>query len=86
MSVTAVEQFSTNNRLQLNPGKCKELLIDFKRPKHQFDAITVRSKELELVNHATVLGVTVSGTLQWNYHISYVIKKANKRMFFLILI
>ena len=32
--VTSVEQWSTQNRLQLNPDKCKELLIDFKRPKH----------------------------------------------------
>ena len=81
-AVTAVEQWSTNSRLQLSPDKCKELLVDFKRPKHQFDEITVNSKELELVNHAkVVLGVTISSTLQWNCHISDVIKKANMQCF-----
>lgn len=59
-AVTAVEQWSSQKRLQLNPDKCKELLIDCKRPKYQFDAITVNSMELELVNHAKVLGVTIS--------------------------
>ena len=65
---------------------CKELLIDFKRPTYQFDAFTVNSKELELVNHTKVLGITIPSTLQWNCHISGVIKKANKQLFFLILL
>ena len=30
VTVTAVEQWSITNKLQLNPDKCKELLIDFK--------------------------------------------------------
>ena len=50
VAVTAVEQWSIIDKLQLNPDKCKELLIDFKRTQHQFDAITVNSKELERVN------------------------------------
>ena len=66
-----------------HPDKCKELLIDFKRTQHQFDVITVNSKELERVNSVKLLGVTIASTLQWNCHISDVLKKANKRMFFL---
>ena len=42
--------------------------------------------ELERVNSVKVLDVTIAGTLQWNCHISDVLKKANKRMFFLILL
>ena len=83
VAVTAVEQWSITNKPQLNPDKCKELLIDFKRTQHQFDVITVNSKELERVNSVKLLGVTIASTLQWNCHISDVLKKANKRMFFL---
>ena len=43
-----------------HPDKCKELLIDFKRTQHQFDAITVNSKELERVSSVKVLGVTIA--------------------------
>ena len=33
-----------------------------------------------------MLGVTIASTLQWNCHISNLLKKANKQMFFLILL
>jgi hypothetical protein len=54
--------------------------------KQQFDAITINSKELELVSSAKVLGVIISSSLQWVDHVNEVIKKANKRLYFLILL
>ena len=39
VAVTAVEQWSITNKLQLNSDKCKELLISFKRKQHQFDTV-----------------------------------------------
>ncbi len=77
--VTDVKQWSNVNKLQLNADKCKEMVIDFKRQKQQFDAITINSKELELVSSAKVLGVIISSSLQWVDHINEVIK-ANKRL------
>ena len=47
---------------------------------------TVNSKELERVNSVKVLGVAIASTLEWNCHISDVIKKANKRMFCFLLL
>jgi len=49
-TVNAVEQWSIVNKLQLNADKCKELVIDFKKVKHHFDAVTVNSQELERVD------------------------------------
>ena len=60
VAVTAVEQWSTTDKLQLNPDKCEELPIDFKRTQHQFDAITVNSMELERVNSVKVFGITIA--------------------------
>ena len=85
-SVTEVEQWSRRNKLHLNADKCKELIIDFKKSKHRFNSISVDSKELESGDYAKILGVTIASTLQWNYHIHEVIRKANKRMYFLILL
>lgn len=85
-AVDAVEQWSTANKLQLNANKCKELVIDFKKAKHHFDAVTVNSKEIDRVDSVKLLGVTITSTLQWNCHVLEVIKKANKRMYFLTLL
>ena len=85
-AVNAVEQWSTTNKLQLNADKCKELIIDLKKAKHHFDAVTVNSKEIERVDSLTLLGVTITSMLQWNFHVLEIIKKANKRMYFLILL
>ena len=38
------------------------------------------------MGHANVLGVIISNTLQWNHHIAEVVKKANKRLYFLVLL
>ena len=46
----------------------------------------MNSKELEQVDSVKVLGVTISNTLKWNCHVSELIKKANKRMYFLALL
>ena len=60
IAVNAVEQWSSINKLQLNPDKCKELIIDFKKAKHQFDAVTVNSIDLERVVSVKVFGVTIT--------------------------
>ena len=40
----------------------------------------------DVVNHAKILGVTVSNNLLWNNHINDVIRKANKRLYFIALL
>lgn len=81
----AVEQWRTVQKLQLNADKCKELIIDFVKVKHHLDAVTVNSQELECIDSVKLLGVTIANTLQWNCHVLDVNKKANKRMYFLII-
>lgn len=81
-----VQSWSRENKLQLNTEKCKEMIIDFKKQKDLFDPISVEGKEFDIVNHAKILGVTVSNNLLWNYHINDVIRKANKRLYFIVLL
>ena len=42
------------------------------------------NQELECVESAKLLGATISNNLTWNIHIDQIIKKASKRMYFLI--
>ena len=55
--------------------------IDFKRVHQEFDPIKVDNVPLKIVDHAKILGLTVSNSLQWKLH---VIKKANKRLYCLV--
>ena len=80
------QNWSRENKLQLNTEKCKEIIIDFKKEKNSFDPIVIEGKELDIVNHAKILGVTVSNNLLWNNHINDVIRKANKRLYFIVLL
>ena len=72
------------NRVKLNSEKCKELRISFVKNERQFAPIVVDGKELERVTSAKLLGLTISSNLTWNEHISDVIKKASKRLYFLV--
>ena len=44
----------------------------------------VGGKELEMVDSAKLLGVTIRSSPSWNAHINEVIKKASKRLYFMV--
>ena len=85
-AVSAVEAWSIENKMELNAGKCKEMRIDFKRNTHNFPPIVINGKELSVSNSVKILGVTISSDLKWNDHISECIRKANKRLYFIVLL
>ena len=68
--------------MKLNSDKCKELRISFARNLTEFSPVIVNGKGLEVVQHAKLLGVTISSDLLWNQHISNVVKKTSKRRYF----
>ena len=70
----------------MHADKCKELQIDFKSTKQNFDPLTVYGKKLPVVQNAKILGLTISNNLKWTNHINEGIKKANKRLYFIILL
>ena len=69
----------------VNQDKFKELRISFARTKQVFEQVKVGGKDLEVVTSAQLLGVTISSVLSWNELINDVIKKASKRLYFLVL-
>ena len=82
--IATVEKWSALNKLQLNPDKCKELRIDFKKQKHNFNPIIINIQQFEIVDHAKILELAVLDTLQWIHHVEGVVKKANKCTYGLI--
>ena len=84
--VTAVDTWSQTQLMQLNADKCKELIIDFKENPHNFSPLVVDSKALPVIDCAKILGVTISSDLKWNNQVVDCIKKANKRIHFIVLL
>ena len=82
--VDCVIQWSDENRVQLHPEKCKELRITSSKNPSVLDPLIVNGKEVETVDNVKLLGVTMSSDLTWNAHIEEVIKKVNKRLYFLV--
>ena len=80
-----VMQWSEENKLKLHPDKCKELRISFSQEPVSLDPVTVNGKEIELVDSAKLLGVTISNNLTWNANIkevNYLIKSKKEAILF----
>ena len=75
--------WSADNRFQLNIDKCKEIRISFSKNNADLPPLSINGQELEVVQNAKLLGVTITNNLSWNLHINETIKKASKRLYLL---
>ena len=44
--------------------------------------MSINGNEIEVVNSAKLLGITISDNLTWNAHINEDVKKASKKLYF----
>ena len=79
-----VAKWSNRNRVKLNIDKCKELRISFALISCDFPPDATGGERIKVVSDAKLLGLTISSDLTWNAHITEVIKKKAKRLYFLI--
>ena len=75
--------WSADNRFQLNIDKCKETRISFSKNNADLPHLFINGQELEVVQNAKLLEVTITDNLSWNLHINETIKKTSKRLYFL---
>ena len=67
----------------LTPKNVKEMIIDFSRNyslTSGIPSVTIGDQVLEKVEHANVLGVTISNNLTWSKHVDNIVNKAGKRV------
>ena len=80
-------KFSSARGMELNPRKCKEMVINFLQYRIPCDhPIFINGQRVERVRTFKLLGVNLSDDLTWNIHIDFVLKKANSRLFALRLL
>ena len=71
------------NNLELNVGKTKEIIVDFRRNKTPLMPLSINGAEVETVDTFKFLGIHISGDLTWRAHIEHCVNKAQQRLFFL---
>ena len=84
-AINEITQWSEINKFQLHPKKCKELRISFSRSPAIRELVSINETAIiDLVKSVKVLGVIIQDNLKWNQHIDATVKKAAKRLYFLI--
>ena len=79
---TDIHEFASTHNMKLNPGKCKEMFINFMHDHNILvNPIVLGNKEIECVANYKLLGVYLNEDLSWNTHIDYIFKKACKRLY-----
>jgi hypothetical protein len=81
--VDEVNKWSNDNKFQLNPGKCKELRINFTTQSFTEEPLNINGKPFEIIKSVKVLGMIVTNDLKWNKHVSNTVEKASKRLYLL---
>ena len=73
-----ISQFASKRGIELNPKKCKEMIITFLKYNHTcFSPIYISGVPVELVSSFKLLGVHLSNDLTRNSHADYIMKKGN---------
>jgi len=87
-SVDEIVTWSTDNHMNINTSKTKEMIIDFARSSQSIvtEFTTADDCPIERVSSFKLFGITLSNDLRWSCHVREISAKANKRLHFLKLL
>ena len=83
-AVYHVSNWSAENFFQLDLEKTKELTISFCHSPEHFDPVTADGTQIQATTSSKLLGLIITNTLTWNDHIDSLIRKAAKKIYFLV--
>ena len=70
------------NYLDLNVGKTKEMIIDFRKEnKTEFEPISIKGEIVEKVSKYKYLGMVIDDRLSWKENCDYIYKRTQTRMY-----
>ena len=86
--VNVINTWCMKNDMKLNQTKFKDMIISFALEHPKLDPIFIEEHELVPVSSAKILGygMYISVDLKWNSHITHIVSKASKRLYFLRLL
>ena len=74
--IDAIQRWSADNYLTLNPSKCKSMIISRKRGLQPPSPLYLNGMPLDIVDSFRYLGVALSSDLSWSLHVTNVCSKA----------
>lgn len=77
------DEWVQSSKMSLNPTKCKVLSITFQRNPPTPSLLQIQGQVLQFCDSVKILGLTVQKDLQWGEQVNSMIKKGNKKLFFL---
>ena len=82
--VNKLISWCSDNNLELNVNKTKEIIVDFRRKKSSPPSpLVIDGRTVEIVQHFKFLGSTISSNLKWELNVVNIVKKAQQRLYFL---
>ena len=81
--VDSLVSWSSQNNLELNVSKTKEMVIDFRKNKPVPEPLVINGTSIEIVDCFKFLGTTISNDLKWHRNTVNVTKRAQQRLYFL---
>ena len=81
-----IESWTSQNNMNLNPTKTKELHFNFFKSYVNNTVFTIGESVVNSVKTAKLLGVTISADLKWNEHVDKIVAKASQRIYFLTIL
>ena len=82
--VNKLISWCSDNNLELNVNKTKEMIVDFRRKKSSPPSrLVIDGRTVEIVQHFKFLGSTISSNLKWELNVVNIVKKAQQRLYFL---
>ena len=77
-SADDISKWCHDNKMLINAQKTKETIIDFARKDSKIDLININDSEIERVDTAKLLGITISNNLSWETHVTNITNKASQ--------
>lgn len=71
------------NNLTLNTKKTKEMIVYYRRPRDKHTPLNIKGCEVEHISNYYLVGVHIGDDLTWQMNKSHLVKKAQKRLYFL---
>ena len=75
-----ISGWSKDNNMNLNPKKCKEMLVVPLKRTPDLTPLLLNGVSLEKVASHKMLGTTIMDNLKWNKNIDEIIEKASKHL------
>lgn len=82
----SVSTWTEINNMEINAIKTKEMLMCSLQVSPIYPPININNSMIESVNKYKLLGLIITDDLTWNNHTNEICNKANKRLYYLILL